>query len=94
MHYSSVEELIIIGYESGIIDLIDTEGTITTIKTIYESTIVANKAIHDIESSGSKAYLATDFGVVLLELINQSVNEKILQYSGGHNGTLRGDSAS
>lgn len=75
MHYSSQESVMIIGYESGVIDLIDAQGTFTKITTLRDAQVVADKAIHSISSANNNVYLATDFGVVFLDLFLSTVKE-------------------
>lgn len=73
MHYSG--QVFVIGYESGAIDLIDSSGLITTITTLRDAQIVADKAIHSISSIDEKVYLATDFGIIWLDIALGDVRE-------------------
>ncbi|MCP4460232.1 MAG: hypothetical protein GY816_19745 [Cytophagales bacterium] len=75
MNYSEQSSVMVIGYESGVIDLIDDEGTISTISTLRDAQVVADKAIHSISSVDEGVYLATDFGVVLLDVSAGIVKE-------------------
>ena len=75
MHYVDEMSIMILGYESGIIDLLESNGTITTISTLRDAQIVASKSIHSISSIGQKVYLATNFGVVFFDLSSKSVKE-------------------
>ncbi len=75
LHFSEEQQLIVIGYSDGIIDLVNSNGEVTTIKTLRDASIVAEKDIHDITSFGNFAFLATDFGVVVLDLVNKVVKE-------------------
>jgi len=75
MHYAKQASTLIIGYESGVIDLVDSKGTITTTSTLRDAQIVAEKEIYSITSVNESAYLATSFGVVLLDLNAGTVKE-------------------
>ncbi len=75
MHYAQQVSTLVIGYESGVIDLIDSDGSITTITTIRDSQIVSEKSIRSITSSSDHVFVATDFGVVFLDLTLKEVKE-------------------
>ena len=75
LHYSNEASIVVLGYESGIIDLMESDGAITTISTLSDAQIVASKSIHSISSVGEKVYLATDFGIVFLDLASSAVKE-------------------
>jgi len=75
LHYAKQASTLVIGYESGVIDLIDSKGAITTIRTLRDTEIVGEKQIYDITSVDESAYLATSFGVVLLDLNSGTVKE-------------------
>lgn len=59
---------LIVAYTNGNIDLVDVNtNSITNIPFIKESNIIADKTIHNINVSGSLAYLSTGFGIVVLD---------------------------
>ena len=64
------KNLLLIGYESGKIDVLTGSGELENLRTLYEAPIIANKSIRDIESKDKHAFLATDFGVIVLDLVN------------------------
>lgn len=75
LSYSGASELLIIGYESGVVDLLEASGKITTLNTLRDAQVVSDKEIHSITSFGTRAYLATDFGVVFLDLSSKAIKE-------------------
>ena len=75
IHFSQSTNKLIIGYESGAIDIIDNEGNITNILTFKDAPIVGNKRINDIEAYQSNAYLATPLGIVRVNLANNTLIE-------------------
>ena len=83
MHYADEMSTMVLGYESGIIDLLESEGKITTLLTLRDAQIVAGKSIHGISSVGENVYLATDFGVVFLDLATNTVKENYRNIGSG-----------
>ena len=75
IHFAEEAQILILGYHDGIIDIINSNGEIISIKTLRDAAIVADKAINDIASLDQTAYLATDFGIVVLDLLNLAVKE-------------------
>ena len=75
IHYASEMKVLIVGYESGIVDLISSKGKIKSLYTLRDAQVVSNKKVHAITASGNSAYLATDFGVVFLDLSTQLIKE-------------------
>jgi hypothetical protein len=64
----------VITYQSGNIDLLQ-NNTITHINAIASSAIITDKRINHIYFSGNVAYLAANFGVVVLDLQRQEIRE-------------------
>lgn len=75
IHYASDLQKLIIGYPSGVIDFISADGKITTVTTLRDSPIAADKAILDITSAGNDVFMATSFGVVRANGISETINE-------------------
>ncbi|MEQ9231996.1 MAG: hypothetical protein RIF46_15035 [Cyclobacteriaceae bacterium] len=75
LHFVPDLQVLVVGYESGLIDLIYSDGNITTIRTVRDAPIVAEKSIKSIAANSERAYLATGFGVVYLDLVNERVVE-------------------
>lgn len=79
---ASWNNCMIIGYENGNIDLIK-NGKINNISDIARFSDITNKTIRSITASNKKAYLGTDFGVVILNIDKNEVSETCYI---GHNG--------
>jgi len=75
IHYASQASAVIIGYESGVVDIISDDGDIVSLTSLRDSPLVGERAVQDIASVGEKAYLATDLGVILLDIPNQRLVE-------------------
>ena len=78
----SPEGVLILGYESGIIDLI-LEDKVASITSIATSNLNRDKRINDISVSGSKGYIASDFGVVVVDFDQEEIIENFLQIGEG-----------
>lgn len=74
MEYSPYSNQVIVGYDNGNIDLI-TPGSGITIPSIRLSSIIGNKAINEIFPYGEKTYLATGFGIVVLDIMKQEIRD-------------------
>lgn len=67
-------QTLIIGYPSGLLDLITDTG-ITTLREINKTNLLGDKKINDILILDAKAYLATSFGVIVVDLAHQEITE-------------------
>ena len=76
------ESILVIGYENGNIDLIEAANTIN-LADIKRASIIANKTINSINIEGNTAYLATGFGVVVLDLIKKEIKDTYFIGAGG-----------
>ena len=83
LHYSSENNVLIIGYTSGNIDLILSDSKIN-IPDIKRKQLTVNKTINKIKTYGNLAYLACDFGIVVLDLQKREIKDS---YFFGPNGT-------
>lgn len=68
-------DLCIVGYENGNLDIIDGSNQVTNQPAIVSSNIVGDKAIKAIQFVGDVAYLATGIGLVELDLTSLNINE-------------------
>lgn len=71
---SGVSGTFIVGYENGNLDLIRNDS-ITNIPDIKRKMIMGGKAINNILFIGNYAWLACDFGIVLVDLIKREIKE-------------------
>lgn len=74
MGYSPDQNVLILGYHNGNIDLFSANG-ITNIDLVKNQNIIQDKRISNIHVNNGVAYLSTDFGVVVLDLGREVIDE-------------------
>ncbi len=74
IRYAEDVEILIIGYSSGNIDLITHDG-IFNMPDIVKKSMVTSKNINKIECYDNLAYLACDFGIVVLDLDRKEIKD-------------------
>ncbi|MEL6557256.1 MAG: hypothetical protein AAFQ94_03675 [Bacteroidota bacterium] len=74
MGYSPDQNILILGYQNGNIDLFSGNG-ITNIDLVKNQNIVQDKRIGNIHIKDEFAYLSTDFGIVVLDLSREVISE-------------------
>lgn len=67
VRYSHAEDLLMIGYENGNIDVLK-NNQIFSISDILQSNIIGSKKINNIYFSGESAYISTDFGIIIFDI--------------------------
>jgi hypothetical protein len=82
LKYSEEAKVLIIGYSSGNIDLITHDGVLN-MADIKKKNIVANKTINKIECYNNLAYLACDFGIVVIDLTKKEFKDSYIFGPGG-----------
>ncbi|MCS6823799.1 MAG: T9SS type A sorting domain-containing protein [Cytophagaceae bacterium] len=82
IEYSPLHSTLIIGYRSGVIQLMSNTDSYTS-NAIQRSNIVGSKAINHILTEGDVAYLSGDYGVVVFDLKRREVKESYLNLSSG-----------
>ncbi|MCG1035290.1 hypothetical protein [Polaribacter sargassicola] len=70
IHYSSAFESLIIGYENGLVEVVDKHGFITISSDIVNFSQSGEKSINDISEYNDKLYLSTPFGIVVYDIDN------------------------
>lgn len=84
MAYDESSGALVLGYPSGLVDIFRNAEAINVTE-IYESQLVGNKAIRDVETRNNKIYAANGFGIVV---ININTGEIIENYQSiGENAT-------
>ncbi len=84
LHYQASLNVLIVGYQSGMIDLVFLNSTyepkqIVPLNFIKETTsLQGNKQINAIVTRQTTAYLSADFGLVVLDLSKQEIKETYL----------------
>lgn len=82
MAYDPVRDVFVLGYDNGKIDLVYGEGDVSPVSDIFEKNIGAEKTIQAIRVAGRYAYIATGFGLVVLDLLKEEVKETYMMISG------------
>lgn len=76
INYHENTKQIVIGYNNGQIDILDEKLDVTNLTDIYRtSSVIGSKAVNNISFFGDVAYLATDFGVVVLDIKKHEIKE-------------------
>ena len=68
LYYSSSTKRFIIGYQTGLIEIVDENGKITIAKDIERLDITGQKQINDINEYNGKLYLSVPFGIVVYDI--------------------------
>ncbi len=68
IHYNESFKRIVIGYQTGLIEIIDDNGTITTAIDLQNFSAFNEKTINHIEEYDNILYLSTPFGIVLYNI--------------------------
>lgn len=70
LYYSKAFDKVIIGYETGLLEIVDNNNTITIAKDIVNFNYSGSKQINDITEYNNKLYLATSFAVIEYDIEN------------------------
>lgn len=84
LEYDPINQLVIVGYENGNIDIISSDRESRNIPDLRVSIILGDKKIYDILPAGDRIYLATGLGIVVIDPLRYEVRET---YIIGANGT-------
>lgn len=70
IHYSEDKALLIIGYQNGLLQIVDQNGNVTDVVAIKDKQIISpnDKKINEFLESGDLIYIATDFGIAIYNL--------------------------
>lgn len=91
VRYSKEYKTVFIGYDNGNIDLIVNENTIENYSDIKRATsIFGNKTINDVMFIDSKAYISTNFGISVFDLIAKEFKETYIIGPNGSNLNVNG----
>ena len=69
IHYSTETDRLVIGYENGLIEVIDSDGSITISSDILSFNQTGAKSINDIFEHQGKLYLSTSFAIVEYDIL-------------------------
>lgn len=73
--WSDVAKRLIIVYANGNIDLLDANGNIVNVSDYYNKQLTSDKTVNNVCIVGDKAYLATGFGIVTVNIANATVTD-------------------
>lgn len=68
IYYNEILDKIVIGYQTGLIEIIDNQNQVTVAKDIVNFNYSGNKAINNITEFNNKLYLSTSFAIVVYDL--------------------------
>ncbi len=68
IHYSSAFKRLVIGYENGLVEVVDNDGQITISSDIVSFNQFGEKSINHITEFNNNLYLATPFGIVVYDI--------------------------
>ncbi len=77
LHYSAATNRFVIGYQTGLIEIIDENGKITVANDIERLDITGQKQINHITEYNGKLYLSTPFGIVEYDIINLNYGDTL-----------------
>ncbi len=70
IHFSEAFQRLIIGYKTGLLEIVDADGKITVSNDIERLTITGEKEIKHIVEYNNKIYLSTPFAIVVYDIEN------------------------
>lgn len=73
LKYNTINNKLLIAYENGNLDIIRPDKQVVNLSFIKNSNIIADKTINEIYLFGSKAYLSTGFGIVVIDMDKEEV---------------------
>ena len=68
IHYNSTFKRLVIGYENGLVEVVDEDGIITISSDIVSFNQSGEKSINDITAYNGKLYLSTPFAIVVYDI--------------------------
>ncbi|WP_292890042.1 T9SS type A sorting domain-containing protein [Nonlabens sp.] len=70
IHYSEEKSLLVIGYENGLLQIVDQDGSVIDVVAIKDKQVIPpdDKRINEFKESGDLLYIATDFGIAIYNL--------------------------
>ena len=73
--WSKQAKRLIAVYQNSNIDLVETNGTITNISSLYSKTMTEDKTVNNVFIQGQFAYLSTGFGIVKVNMQKAEITE-------------------
>ena len=73
--YDSVTQQTVLAYRNTNIDILRPNGTVRNINDVLRKPIQGAKDVNDVSVADSKAYLATSFGIVVVDLVKLEITD-------------------
>jgi sugar lactone lactonase YvrE len=73
--YDSVTRQTVLAYRNGNLDILRPNGSIRNLSDIVRKPIQGGKSVNRITIAGSKAYLSTNFGLVVVDLVKLEISD-------------------
>lgn len=85
IYYSDSKDILVIGFENGLLQLVTADGDVRTIVAIRDKIVIPpdNKRINEFLENGDLLYIATDFGIALYDLNLLEFNDTYFIGDGG-----------
>lgn len=81
VYYNREANYLLIAYESSNIDILSSDGTVVNLPGIADIVLSSSKTINDVNFSGEDAYVATDFGYVVIDWSDRRISESNILYT-------------
>ena len=81
IYYNREAKYLLITYSSSNIDILQADGTVTNISGIVDFQLPSTRTINDVAFSGNDAYVATDFGYVVIDGDEMRISESNIFYT-------------
>lgn len=81
IYYNREANYLLITYESSNIDIMSSDGSVVNLSNIADIAITSSKTINDVSFSGEDAYVATDFGYVVIDWSERRMSESNIYYT-------------
>ncbi len=82
LNYREEKDILVIAYRNGNIDLLQ-GGRVYNIRTIIDANLPGRRRIHDILFNGNLAFMATDYGISVLNLQSKDLQESYFNLGPG-----------
>ena len=84
IYFSDTYQKLVIGYRTGLLEIVDSDGKITVANDIERLSITGDKEVKHISEFGNKLYLSTPFAIVVFDIENSQFGDT---YFIGNNST-------
>lgn len=75
VYYNREANYLLVAYESSNIDILTSDGNVVNLSGVADIVLTSSKTINDVNFSGEDAYVATDFGYVVIDWSERRIRE-------------------